>query len=332
MRTTQQHHGLRRCALLLALCMFMSTAFRRQSFAAPIEVASGHAGANDITSECRNAPQHAEWLFCDDFEEDAPLVRPGRYFEHDAANGSFTLTPHIGLGGSHGMRAQWQRGQVGAGSLKLAFGRNPNAYMQRTALHPDMDFREIYYRMYLRMQAGWEGAPAKLSRVTVFTAPDAWAQAMIAHLWSGPDNRLLIDPARCVGADNRVRCATYNDAAALEWLGSRNGVTPIFDTAQADRWQCIEAHVRLNDSGKANGVQEFWINDVLQARSAELDFVRAYTDYGLNAVFFENHWNAGAVKAEARYFDNIVVATSRIGCVADAESVPDSPGPAGPPQ
>ncbi len=234
-------------------------------------------------------PQHPEWLFCDDFEADTPLVRPGRYFEHDAANGSFTLTPHIGLGGSRGMRAYWQRGRIGAGSLKVAIGRNPIAYVHRSELHGDKDFRELYYRLYLRMQVGWEGEPAKLSRVTVFTAPEAWAQAMIAHLWSGSGDRLLMDPARCVDAENRVKCMTYNDADALKWLGSRNGIAPIFDGAHADLWQCIEAHVRLNDSGAANGIQEFWINDVLQARRDDLDFVRGYTDYALNALFFENH-------------------------------------------
>jgi hypothetical protein len=36
-------------------------------------------------------------------------------------------------------------------------------------------------------------------------------------------------------------------------------------------WYCVEAHVRLNDPGSANGVQEFWINGNLEASSSDLD-------------------------------------------------------------
>jgi hypothetical protein len=46
-----------------------------------------------------------------------------------------------------------------------------------------------------------------------------------------------------------------------------------------------------------------------------LDFVGTYTDYAINAVFFENYWNDGSIKEQERYFDNIVVSTKPIGCL-----------------
>jgi hypothetical protein len=276
---------------------------------------------------------HPDWIFCDDFEDDTALVRAGRWFEHDDNDGEFAVRDGVGVEESRGMRGRWQADEVGAGSLKLGFGRNPNRYMQK-GIRPDEDFREIYYRMYLRMQPGWEGEPAKLSRATIFTSSEDWRQAMIAHLWSTTPAHLLVDPARCVDAQSRVKCTTYNDFAKLDWLGYQRGVTPLFDAAHADTWLCVEAHVRLNDPGAANGVQEFWVDGRLEARREGLDFVRSYTDYALNAVFFENYWNDGSPKEQERYFDNIVVSRRPIGCLAGAAPSPTprtatpSPGPA----
>jgi len=256
---------------------------------------------------------HPDWIFCDDFDEGTSLVRDGRYFEHDDDGGEFVVVDGVGLGGSHGMRTLWQAGEVGAGSLKLGFGRNPSGYMNRD-IRPNEDFREVYYRMYLKMQEGWVGNPIKLSRATVIAASD-WSQAMIAHVWEGSGEALGIDPVGCVGSDDGVVCVGYNDFAHMDWLGYQSGSTPIFSTGYDGRWYCVEARVRLNDPGLANGIQEFWIDGALEARAEQLDFVRSYTDYALNAIFFENYDNDGSAQEQERYFDNVVVATTRIGCL-----------------
>ena len=93
---------------------------------------------------------------------------------------------------------------------------------------------------------------------------------------------------------------------------------------------CVEAHVRLNDAGQANGVHEFWIDDKLEARREGLDFVGSYKEYALNGVFLENHWNSGSPKVQERYFDNFVVSTKRITCADGGSSptpvLPPNPG------
>ncbi len=236
--------------------------------------------------------------------------------------GDFIVMDGAGVAGSRGIRTLWQTGEVGAGGLKLAFGRNPNGYMNK-GIRPGEDFREVFYRMYLKNQAGWVGDPAKLSRATIFSSSTDWSQAMIAHLWGGWDDRLLIDPVRCVDTNNQVKCSGYNDFSNMDWLGYQNGQTPIFSPGYDDRWYCIEAHVRLNDPGLENGVQEFWIDGVLEAGRNDLNFVRSYTDYAINAIFFENYWNDGSVQDQARYWDNIVVSTERIGCLGGEPVVGD---------
>jgi hypothetical protein len=273
--------------------------------------------------ECQNwQSSHADWIFCDDFEDTGSLVKQGRYFEYDDNAGDFVPKAGVGINGSRGMQVRWQAGEVGAGGVKLAFGRNPNAYMNKQNLRPNDTFREIYYRMYLKMQSGWQGSPAKLSRATVFASANDWRQAMIAHLWSDDKEHLLIDPASCVNSSGVVQCTTYNDFNHLSWLGNKSGVTPLFATSNSGKWFCIEAHVKLNDPGVSNGVQEFWIDGQLEARREGLNFTGAYSDYAINAVFFENYWNAGSPVQQERYFDNIVVSTKPIGCLGSGVSAP----------
>ncbi len=226
----------------------------------------------------------------------------------------------VGFNGSNGMRALWQTGEVNAGGMKLAFGRNPASAMNK-GIRSTEDFREIYYRMYLKTQAGWTGYPYKLSRATVITGGD-WSQAMIAHLWSDPTTALSIDPVRCVDASGNVACVGYNDFTHMTWLGAQSGPTSIFDSTNSSRWYCIEVHVKLNDAGQSNGINEFWIDGKLEIRKTSLDFVKTYSAYGINAIFFENYWNTGSPKQQERYFDNIVVSTQPIGCQSSAAPQP----------
>lgn len=277
--------------------------------------------SESFSNECQNwQAAHPEWIFCDDFEDNTPLVRQGRYFEYDNNGGDFTIVAGIGMDNSRGMRVLWQQGEVGAGGMKLGFGRNPNGYMNK-GIRQNEDFREVFYRMYLKMQPGWRGNPAKLSRATIITGDD-WSQAMIAHLWGDAEDHLLVDPVRCVDDNDNVKCVGYNDFAHMGWLGYKSGITPIFGPGHDNRWYCVEAHVKLNDPGQSNGIQEFWIDGRLEASRKDLDFVRSYVAYGINAIFFENYWNSGSPTQQERYFDNIVVSTQRIGCLGTTSANP----------
>jgi hypothetical protein len=264
-----------------------------------------------LANEC--ARPRAGWIWCDDFDQD----RLGSYFEYLADQGSFLRASGVGNQGSFGMRAHFNPGQVSAGALHLAFGRTP-APLFRPVDAGTSDYREIYWRVYLRNQSGWMGGGGfKLARATSFVSAN-WAQAMIAHLWSGgaaPSwDYLVLDPASGTDPSGNVKTTGYNDFPNLRWLGAMRGTTPLFDAGHVGQWYCIETHVRLNDPGQSNGVFEFWINGTRQAGASNLNWVGAYTGYGINAVFLENYWNGGSPAAQDRVFDNFVVSTQRIGC------------------
>jgi len=252
------------------------------------------------------------WIWCDDFEQD----RTSSYFEYARANNSFTRAAGVGRDGSFGMRAHFNAGQVDAGSLKLAVGKTPGGYF-RPADAGTAVYRELYWRVFVRNQPGWVGGGGnKLSRATSIVAGD-WSQAMFAHVWSGSspnENYLVLDPASGTDGAGHIATVGYNDFAHMRWLGAVRGQLPLFDASHVGVWRCIEAHVRLNDAGQANGVFELWIDGQLDARKTSLDFVENYSTYGVNAVFLESYWNDGSPQQQERYFDDFVVSTQPIGC------------------
>jgi len=263
-----------------------------------------------ITAEC--ARPSPEWLWCDDFEQD----RLGSYFEFESSDGSFDRAASVGTGDSYGMRVRWMEGQVSAGALHLAVGRSPDAY-RRSVASTETDFREIFWRVYVRNEPGWTGGGGyKLSRALVFHSRDNWGPALIASVNSGgPANtKLRVDPSSGTDEAGNVRTVTYNDFTNLRWLGEATSTTNIFDVPEIGKWQCIEAQVTLNDPGRSNGSFRAWIDDRLEIERVNLNWVGSYDDFGLNAVFLENYWNGGSPATQERYFDNFVVSTERIGC------------------
>jgi hypothetical protein len=165
-------------------------------------------------------------------------------------------------------------------------------------------------------------------------ASSGWAQGMIAHVWSGGprDEYLLIDPASGVSADGALVSTRYNDFSNLRWLGYRQGTTPLFREDHVGQWYCIEAHAKLNTPGQSDGVFEYWIDDRLQARKESVNWHGEWNEgqgtYMINAVLFENYWNAGSPVDQERYFDNIVISTHRVGCGcgddSDQDEIPDA--------
>lgn len=253
------------------------------------------------------------WIWCDDFERD----RLSSYFEYESEGDAFVREAGVGRGSSTGMRVHFEPGTVSAGALHLAFGRTPTAYMAPVD-DGTADYREIYWRLYVRNEASWTGGGGdKLSRATIL-ANSSWAQAMIAHVWSGgsdPDwNYLLLDPASGTDEGGDLKSTRYNDWSNLRWLGVARGDTPLFDDAHVGEWHCVEAQVRLNTAGSSNGVFRLWVDGHLDAERTGLNWVGAYDAYGINAVFVENYWNDGSPQAQDRFLDDFVVSTEPIGC------------------
>jgi hypothetical protein len=216
------------------------------------------------------------------------------------------------------MRTTFRAGREGAGSLHLAFGRTPQSTFRQVDDGKE-DYREIYWRLYLRNDENWTGGGGhKLTRATSFASANSWAQAMIGHVWSGgsesTDQYLVLDPASGIDEDGSLVTSKYNDFDNLRWLGAARGTTPIFGPESIGKWHCVEAHIRLNQPGRSDGVFEMWINGTRQPGRDGLNWVGSFDSYGVNAVFLENYWNGGAPQDQQRYLDNFVVSTTRIGC------------------
>jgi hypothetical protein len=285
--------------LLSALLLWTGAAVCAESARLPLRIASVRPAAE------QPAQRDSAVIFYDDFAS-APKVGGLRYLEYNSAKGSFAWSPDDGLAGG-AMRCQFAKGQVTAGSLKVLFGRNPLG----RGLRREEAFNEIFWRVYVKHEAGWEGNPAKLTRATCLAGED-WSQGMIAHVWGGKGEVLCIDPATGI-RDGVKRTAHYNDFEHLTWLGLRNGKTPIFAAAESGRWVCVESHVKLNGPGLSDGLFELWVDGKLEASRTNLDWQGAWNQYAINAVFLENYWNDGSVKRQARWFDDFVISTRAIG-------------------
>jgi hypothetical protein len=259
-----------------------------------------------------------DWLFWDNYETN----KISSYFE-GTWNDRFYISKESGLGMSSGIRSDFQKGEIGTGGLKIAFGATPEKYFRPVAAY-DEYLNEIYARYYVRYDSDWEGGGGdKMSRFTMMQKN--WSQAMICHTWSMGKNYLGIDPATGVnvnksitGSGSVLKSTKYNDFNNLVWLGSQRSKTPIFDSEHVGYWYCIETHAKLNTPGKNDGAFELWVNDVLECAAYNVNWVGSYEigagkGYGINVFMLENYWNDGAFKEQSRYFDNLVISRSKIG-------------------
>ncbi len=255
-------------------------------------------------------------LFCDSYEiagaSDSEIFSDP-YFDFNDDDGDLQRSDLEAAEGSHSMRVLWQAGEVAAGAFFVNFGRSPLF----TVIHPDEDFREIYWRLYVKHPPGFQGFPSKLTRITSFATPN-WAQAMVGHIWSNSQHdRLILDPVS--GIENDVLVTTgWNDFANFTWLGQApHPTTPM----PMGDWVCVEGHVRLNDPGQINGQFDLYINGELQSFRHDYNWVGNWSDYALNSIHFSNYWNAGSPVEQARYIDALVIATERIGCLGDMDLI-----------
>jgi len=243
-------------------------------------------------------------IWYDDFDDVKTYLESTGELDFDEYFGS--------RGGS--MKAGFRKGEIeGEGNRKLAFGDFPS---ETSVVAKGKHFDEIYWRIYVKHEYGWTGSPAKMSRATSIVSQN-WQQAMIAHVWSGDNNCLTLDPARGVkGQTDSILTTGYNDFENLSWLGNKPcSDFQISSTGESGYWVLVEASARLNTPGKSDGSSRLWIDGQLEAERVNLNFRGSYTKHGINAVFLESYWNDGAIKTEGRWFDNFVVSTEPIGPV-----------------
>ncbi|MGH1345390.1 MAG: hypothetical protein ACRBN8_27755 [Nannocystales bacterium] len=251
------------------------------------------------------------WIFCEDFET---VGDPSEvFFDYLDAEGNFVPSREGGASGVGSMRAHYREGIEGAGFMSVSFGNNPINTAGRPGYSEGDKFDEVYWRFRVKMQPGWPDAgPYNLSRISAFAQSD-WGEAMVASIASDDaEVNLRASAASCV-QNNEVEC-TGIDGDALVPLGTLNGSTPVFSALRAGKWQCVEAHVKLNTPGEADGMFEFWVDGELEADRVGMDWRGTWEAFGLNLLSIENFWVGGAPADLDRWFDDVVISTEPIGC------------------
>ena len=121
-------------------------------------------------------------IWYDDFDRDD--------WQEKYAETSGDTTDEMRLGSTgKSLHMHYPRGHRGKGGRKVFFGDSPT-YPAKVVRRGE-SFDDVYWRIYVKHQAGWQGGgPAKLSRATSM-ATSKWAQAMIAHVWSSGDSLTL---------------------------------------------------------------------------------------------------------------------------------------------
>ena len=284
-----------------------------------VQVISSLASVTECTTP------RPEWIWCDDFEENR-LSRYAQISYGHGRTGSFLFNRMLenGRNGSFGMKATFDPNLPSeAGYLELNFGRIPKGPPNMGYAKPvdagTADYRQIYWRFFVRTDVDWEGGNGeKLTRATVYANTNR-AQAMIAHAWAhnARPNIFLLDPTRGTDAAGNLVTTKWNDLPNLVFGSPAHAKTSLMPTH--GEWVCVEFMVKLNDAGQSNGQFFYWKNEALEAQVTTYNYLGAYNAYGINAVRLENWWSTdpGVVKPpkiQSRYFDNFVVSTKRIGC------------------
>jgi hypothetical protein len=92
-------------------------------------------------------------------------------FQSRYAEGGGALTDEVRMGlTGKSLRMFYEKGKRGVGGRKVFFGDTPT--YGNKAVRRGEHFEDVYWRVYVKHQAGWSGGgPAKLSRATSIVPP-----------------------------------------------------------------------------------------------------------------------------------------------------------------
>lgn len=229
-------------------------------------------------NECDNwQTNEPDWIWCDSFESSSGLNQ--RY--EDVSVDGLSVDSTQANQGSKSLKQSYNAGQVNAGWLIKV---EPEGF-------PD----HIFYRWYHKFEPGMSSFPPKMARAG-YRNRNTWQTVFMVHNW--------------IDNSNPTIDVVANNSSQGPWL-------PVsvsdYDFVQNDgEWAAFEVEIKLNSPGQTNGHYRMWINDQLAIERTDID-LRGNTSDKINEVMLDNYWNGGAPGNVARYFDNFVISTKRIG-------------------
>ncbi|KIG16641.1 Chitinase [Enhygromyxa salina] len=84
-------------------------------------------------------------------------------------------------------------------------------------------------------------------------------------------------------------------------------------------WTCLELHMQINTPGQADGAMSFWVDDELSLEQTGMHW-RDVEELALNKAWLQHYIAGGdADQPNEVWFDDVVVSTERIGCMATGD-------------
>ncbi|MBK6921974.1 MAG: hypothetical protein IPH07_31545 [Deltaproteobacteria bacterium] len=249
------------------------------------------------------------WISCEDF--DAIDDAPSQIAEWDAMGDGFGVEADAAGGaGDQALRITLQPGVMFGGWVSLRWGTGPDAPGVDS---PGESFDEVWVRYTLRLDDAWPGWPiGDLGEVIAMNGSN-WAIAAETAIRGDGNGRLHPLGWTCIFG-GALACDGNNDwTGGLQLIWQASGASTIFDAAGAGNTLCVEAHMRLNTPGAADGEAQIWIDGTMETSTTNVDFRGTWDDFGINALRFTNY-TSPPVSALDVWVDDVVVATERVGC------------------
>ncbi len=248
----------------------------------------------------------SSWVSCESFDD---VVDPAQDLSQWNVNGD-TIGIDVLDDGTQALRLTLTPGQQFGGWVTLRFGLGPDAPAIDS---PDGRYDEVWVRYQLKMDDDWPGGRAGDVGEVISMNGAHWGIAADLNIQADGMQRIHPFAWTCI-FDGVQACDGQNDwGGTLQSAWNAPGSSILFDADAAGRWQCIEAHMRLNDLGQSNGEAHVWVDGLAEVTREDLDWRGTWDEFGINAVRFTN-FAPPPPEPRSFFIDDVVVATERVGC------------------
>jgi hypothetical protein len=177
--------------------------------------------------------------------------------------------------------------------------------------------KQVYLRWYQYMSSGWNCVDSYASKDFIIHSSRApstdWGTGVGLQLSDGVFGKCGLS----------FRPLNFNEPFNSSYF-FQNQSRDVDFSLNPQRWYCIEVHVGLNNVNQSNGVIEAWVDNNLVMRHTG-NFTPE-DDYFRNVEGTGSKINASPFPI-ARWTDDIVISTQRIGCLGAVPSPAPAPTP-----
>lgn len=210
--------------------------------------------------------------------------------------------------GDFGVIQDAAKARTGSGVLQMIYRPGTTGPgFEYASIAPTND---VYVRFYQKISNNWAWSPIANKIFAPFPDSDNNAYIFWTVQWA---NGLLM-----AGWQNGI------DGKSVQNLGRNTPIRP-------GVWQCIEMRTKRSSAGKADGIHQLWMDDVMVMDQRNFDQgsqkTEPWTRVMLSAYHNEKNGQFTIPDVQYRWIDDVVVSTERIGCLPDTgdKTAPNAP-------